>query len=529
VCVTSAVTLVVLGTRLTFFNDDWYFLLQRPGLTAHSVLTPHNGHLSALPVLIYKTSVELFGLGHQLPFRVVLAGAVASVGVLVYLLVSERVGPLLGFLAATIVVFLGPAWEDLLWSFQIGLVGSLATGLAALLALERDGSRRNALGCAALVCSILFSDVGLPFVVAAAIAIALRRRWDQVWIVIVPAAVFGAWWVAYGSDAPSTLSAANIRHLPRYTIDAIASGLASLGGVNSGAVTATTIRGLVLLVAAAAAVVAWVLRAGRPSSRLLVFVGAALAFWGLAGANYIPGREPYASRYQLIDAVLLLLIAAELFRQVHLRRWQAGAVVALAALVLASNVVKLGHGFTFMRERAAYARVDLGALEITRGRSAPGFQLFPAIAHDQSLTGVTAGRYFAETDAHGSPPVSSSAEIAAASDDQRQAADNVLAAAYRMLPIPARPNVENRCRRVGEVARPAGVDVVMPAGGATITVLGRGPIELGVRRFASPDRAVSVGRLLPGATARIGIPRDGLARRWHVTARGPSALRICPL
>src|SRR3712207_4835742 len=54
ICGASGLTVVLLGTRLTFFNDDWYFLLQRPGLSAEAVLAPHNGHLSALAVLIYK-------------------------------------------------------------------------------------------------------------------------------------------------------------------------------------------------------------------------------------------------------------------------------------------------------------------------------------------------------------------------------------------------------------------------------------------------------------------------------------------
>jgi hypothetical protein len=32
----------------TFFNDDWYFLLQRPRLDGETLFAPHNGHLSAL-------------------------------------------------------------------------------------------------------------------------------------------------------------------------------------------------------------------------------------------------------------------------------------------------------------------------------------------------------------------------------------------------------------------------------------------------------------------------------------------------
>jgi hypothetical protein len=518
---------VILGTRLTFFNDDWSFLLQRPGLTADSVLAPHNGHLSALPVLVYKGLVALFGLDSQVPFRLVLAATVASVGVLVYALVSERVGAFAGLVAAALVVFLGPAWEDLLWSFQIGLLGSLATGLGALLALERDSPRRNTLACLALVGSISLSDLGLPFVVAAAFAVALRRRPAQLWIAGVPGALFGAWWLAYGSDAPSHLSGANVRHLPRYMLDAAANGLASIAGVNNGTVTATSTRGLALLIVVALALAAWRLRGGRPSAWLLVFAAALLTFWGLAGASYTPGREAAASRYQLVDAAVLIVIGAELLRGTRLRGWQVAGVAAVAAAVLVANLVKLGGGFDFMREHSDMAKVDLGALEITRGLAAPSFQLSPAIAHDPYLTGVTAGRYFDEVEAHGSPGAASPARVAAASAAQRQAADNVLAAAYRMLPGRApRGAGMGHCRRL---AAGRGADAEIPPGGAVMSALDGAPLALGVRRFAPASLPVSVGALDPGSSARITVPRDGLPLRWHLTARGASALRICAL
>jgi hypothetical protein len=529
VCGASAVTLLVLGTRLTFFNDDWYFLVQRPGVTADSLFAPHNGHLSTLTILLYKGLAALFGLGSQLPFRLVLSAGVVSVGILVLLLVSERAGRFLGLVASTIVVFLGPAWEDLLWSFQIGLVGSLATGLAALLALERDTPRRNAVACLLLVCSISFSDVGIPFVVAAAVAIALRRRPAQLWIPAVPAALFGVWWIAYGSDAKSYLSAANVEHLPRYLLDSIANGLASIAGVHSGSVTGTSGWGLALLVIAAVGIAAWLVRGGRPSAWLLVFAAAALAFWVLAGANFMLGREPVASRYQLIDATLLILIAAELFRPVRLRPWAAAAVAAVALVAVVSNVRELREGYDFLRVHSAAAKVDLGALEIARGRVPGNFQLFQVVAHDPYLTGITADRYFRETAAHGSPAVYSPGQLAAAAPPLRRAADGILAAAYRMLPRPAtRTHLSRGCRRV-QAGAGGGADVEIARPGVAISNTGRSPLAIGVRRFAPPDLAVSVGTLQAGAAARIPVPRDSTSVPWHLTARGASALAICPL
>ena len=40
----SAATILILTRNLTFLRDDWQILL-RPGLSAHSVFSPHNEHI----------------------------------------------------------------------------------------------------------------------------------------------------------------------------------------------------------------------------------------------------------------------------------------------------------------------------------------------------------------------------------------------------------------------------------------------------------------------------------------------------
>ena len=528
VATASVATVVVLGASLTFFNDDWQLLLQRPGLSADSVLRPHNGHLTALTVLVYKGLAAVFGLGSQVPFRAVLAVALAAVGVLVYVMVSERCGRLLGLVAASVVLFLGAAWEDLLFVASITQVAPLATGLGALLALERDTPVRNAGACLLLVCSVAIFDLGLAFAVAAGIAVLVRRRPAQLWIAAVPALLFAAWWLSYGVDAESHLSTSNVAHLPRYVLDSVSSGLASLVGLNRGGLTGTYAGGLptsyrrehVVLLVAAIGVAVWLLRGGRPSAWLLVYAGAALSFWVLAGANYFPGREPFASRYQLIDAALLILVAAELFRGVRLARWQAMIVVVVGAAAVVLNLVTLHYGFRFMRDHAAYAKADVGALEIARGVVPSGFSLTAPVAHDPYLSGVTAGRYFAETAAHGSPARDSPPQLARAGRLQRAAADHVLVAALGIAPRPVpRPAVAPGCRRVADG------EVVLPPGGAVVTNLGVRPIALGVRRYASAS--LSTGIAAPGASVRLAIPGDAATVPWRLAAGGPAV--VCPV
>ena len=232
VCGASVLVLITLGIRLSFFNDDWAFLLQRPGLEGDSVFSPHNGQLAVGVDLTFKALVALFGID-QLPFRVVLSFAVAGVGVMVYLLVAERAGKLLGLVAAALVVFLGPASKALLFIASLGPVAALAMGLGALLAMESETPIRNLIACALLVAAVAFSGVGLAFLVGAAIAVVLLRGPADLWIPGVPLALYAVWWITVGGDATSDLSLSNLEHLPSYVIDSAASGLASVAGLNT--------------------------------------------------------------------------------------------------------------------------------------------------------------------------------------------------------------------------------------------------------------------------------------------------------
>lgn len=535
ICTSGALLVVILGTRLTFFNDDWYFLLQRPGLATRpgidSLLEPHNGHLVVVLTAAYKALVAVFGLGSQLPFRITLGASLASVGVSLYLLVSTRLGRAAGLIAAMVIVFMGPAWEDLLFFAALAEFGGLACGLAALFALERDTPRRNLVACMLLVCSILLFSTGIPFLVGAGLMIAVRRRPSQLWVVAIPAGLWGLWWVLYGSHGPSDVSSASVKHLPGYVFDSLSAGIASATGLNHGTLGVIYERAHVLMVILGVAAAVWVARGGRPSRGVLVFFATVLTFWLLTGVSPSLGREPYASRYQLFDATLLLLMAAELLRGVRLGR-RATAVLAVGgAAVVISNASVLRSGFRFMSDHAAYAKADLGALEVARGVAPDSLRLLPAVAHDPYLSGVTAGQYFRQTRVHGSPSVDSPAQLATAPLGERQAADSVLAAAYGIAPRKiSRTGSDRTCPQLriagGEIK-----ELVLPAPGAVLSNLGPPPLVIGARRFSSLSRPIYVGFLPGHTTARLAVPRDRVLRPWYVIANDPTStatvLAVC--
>lgn len=133
-----------------------------------------------------------------------------------------------------------------------------------------------------------------------------------------------------------------------------------------------------------------------------VFLATALFFWVSAAVNQIPGREPGASRYQLIGAVLVVLIAAELLRGMRPSpRWLALiGVLAIAAIV--SNFGALRAGEHFLRDRSDENSAKLAALDIARNAISPDVELhdargspFTALASAQS--------YFDAVDRWGTP------------------------------------------------------------------------------------------------------------------------------
>ncbi len=528
-CLAALAMVVVLGDRLTFFNDDWYFLLQRPGIESHggldTLLAPHNSNFVLLPALAYKLLVPVFGLGSQLPFRLVLGLLVVAVGVGVFALIAARAGEIVGLTCAAVVMFLGPAWEDLLFFASIDLIGSVAAGVGALWFLRRNTPRGDAVACFLLACAVAFSNVGVPFALAAAVVVLMRRRLSQMWIAGIPLSLFAIWWAAYGTKEPSHLSGSNIGHLPRYVLDSASAGLASLAGVSGGPRAATYSRGHVLLALAGVVLVAALVRGGRPRPAALVPLTALLAFWVLTGASFVVGREPFASRYQLIDAVLLLLVVVEAIGPIRVTRTAAAVVVAAAVAVVASNLAReLRHGYDFLHAQSGFVKADLAALELGRRWAPPNLWLLSPTARNPYLSGVTAARYFAVTDAHGRPPVYSIAELASAPADQRQGADSVLAAAERITPVRVPGAAGGRCTRVG-----LGREVALAPGVWRLTNLGAAGLAVGVRRFA--PTATYVTLMAPGWTDRLTIPADRVNLPWRLrieTAPGTtSALAAC--
>jgi hypothetical protein len=172
----SGILLLLLQSDLSFTADDWRFLLERRGSNPSVFLDPHNDHIAVIPVAVYKAVLGVFGMSSAVPFQVVATLVFLGSAGALFAYLRLRVGDELALCGTTLILFLGAAWADLLWSFQIGLSGSIVAGILALLALERDETRGDRLACLLLVVSTAFSELGVSFAVAALVSVWLGPR-----------------------------------------------------------------------------------------------------------------------------------------------------------------------------------------------------------------------------------------------------------------------------------------------------------------------------------------------------------------
>lgn len=524
----AAAVLLHYGSGLTFFQDSWEFLMHRRDPSAATLLDPHNEHIVLLPVLITEASLRLFGMGSMTPELVLLVALELVVAGLLFVYARRRLGPWPALFAATVLLFLGPAWQDLLWPFQVGFVGASAFGLATLLALENEDERWDRAACAFLAIAIAFSSLGIAFAVAAAVQIlqsCRERGLRRAYVFVLPLLLYLGWYAGWGREAENNFSAHNVLVSPRYVWEGLVASLDSalaLGTIFDEVVGRSKWGAPLLIVLLALAAYGGFRRRGFFAG-LWPVLAAAATFWFLAAFNQGPGREPYSSRYLYVGVLFVLLIAINLLQGVQIRRWALLAGAAATCVVVGFNLVPLREGRDFFAEQTVLTRADLGAIEIAADSVEPAFRLSPEVAGTVFLSEIEAGAYLRAVDEYGSPAYSP-AELAVAAEEGRSHADLVLANA---LPL----GIETTRGGAGaghDCVSVAGARTLEPRPGTTTIELapgGEGTVKL--RRFARREYPLDSGALPAGSTTHLTIPRDRLARPWQLLVEADRGARVC--
>lgn len=527
----AGVLLLYAGRHLTFYYDEWSFVVTRRVGGLHTYLDPHNGHFSLFPVLVYKLLFAIVGLRHYWPYRLIAVALHLLCAALLYVILRRRVGPVWALLPTCLLLFMGSAWADLLWPFQIGYFGSVAGGLCALATLDARGERRRpALAAAGLTLSIASSGVGLAFLAAALVLLILQRApWRLYWVVAAPALVYLAWYVGWGGGEQTRSDA--VLGTPDYVASAAAGAVAGISGLNVATWGAPLAVALV-----AGLVMAWP-RSAPPTPMLVAGVTGVLVFWVLAGIVRSGNAEPQASRYLYIGAVFIYLVVAEagLGTRLPVAWLPLGAVLVVGALV--ANLGDLRAGERDLRTISTGVRADLTAVQIAAPVVPAGFAPDPSYVPQ-----LTAGSYLAAEHDLGSPAPGVTG-LQREPESFRERADAVLAQAEASAPnsglgpaglhvdalYGARTVPRGACLQVTPTAALGSLDLTLPAGTALVVKAPAGATAMiYLRRFGSAFTPPAFATLAAGAQSRYGFPRD-LAPDvpWHLQAVAGARFAVC--
>lgn len=519
-------------SRLTFWRDEWALLLDRREWSLDVLLDPFVEQLLAIPILLYKVLVGLFGIDSPVPFQIPSTLMFLLSVVLLFVYVRRRVGGWLALAMALPILFLGPAWDDLLFPFQVSFFGSTACGLGALLALDRGDRAGRLLATILLATSLFFSHVGIPFVAAIALEIALGRdRFRRAYIVAAPTALWALWYLGWGHEATNFVSLHNLTTLGGYVPDGYASSLSSYVGL-AGPRDDTAItpldwgRPLLVIAVGLAALRLYRLGATGLRPRLFTVIAIPTVFWSLTGLNASFFGEATSGRYQYLGVIGLALIAAELARGLRVPRpglLLAGAISVAAALANFSTLENTAAGLAGIGQQQ---RAGLGALELVRDEVAPDFVLTVENSGVDYLGIVTAAKYFSAIAEYGSPAYTP-AELVDAPEIGQIAADMVLVDALGVGLEPVTAVEPEAClAAAGLEAGPTVVD--LPAGGVVVRI-DQGRARMRLRRFASESFPFDLGSFGAGEGGALAIPADASAKPWQLELTGRGSASICGL
>jgi len=528
----DALLLLYMGRGLTFFYDEWEFIARDYGGGIHVLLTAHGGNISIFPVASYKILFHLVGLHHYAVYRLVVVVLHLLSAGLVFVLAARRIPRVPALLATALVLFLGAAWEDLLWAFQVGYMLSIAGGLATWVLLERDDRRGDVAAMLCLTVAAGSSSLGIALMVGVAVELAWRRQWRRGFLVAVPAALYVLWYLTHGE---SQVTRESLINTPGYVADLMAAAVGGLVGRGLDWGRPLALVGLLVLVR----------RLARPlpvSARLAGLLATGLALWTVTALARSTISPPESSRYIYLGAVVIVLVGVELLRGVALGPRAVGLAAALTAYAALTGLTLMHAGATGLRKTSQIVTAELGALELAAAHAPPGYQPDPVKAPP-----VMAGSYLHTVRAIGSSPADTPAEIAAADSTSRAAADGVLVALEAptatplatATPSPGAPtpsviaasgaNVTGHGPCLEIAPSPAStVQVAVPAGGVAIFNHGRAPAALALRRFGDPYIPLAAP-VAPGHASALHPAADASPVPWRLQLSGAGGVSVCGL
>lgn len=508
-----------LARGMVVFGDELGWA-QRYRHLGSGVLELWGGWFDPLARLTYNAVFATAGLREQWPLALMAVGANVALVVAVHLYCRHLGRPWTGVLLGAVLLVMGPAYYSLLWPLNSLNALGLAVMPACLILLARDTRRDDLLALGALLVGIGFAG---PVVVALCPGIAVwllmsdprsRRR------LLVPGIPVAVYAVAYltlpGFSADQALRT-NLRLAPGHVVETGAATAQALAGALDTVSTSrpTALGGALLALAVIALVALWPRLDAPARARVAAWGAVAATEWAFIAIARANLGAPGSSRYIILGAVPVLLIAVDLARVAPRRAvWGAGALLAVAGVV---NALMLHQaGAPQLRAISDQARAELGAVELTMDTlPAPGTIVSVPLLYLVTDQWRTARERLGPTYAL------TADELARATPEQRAAADRALLS-IGALSLPVLPAGD---APAGGVCGPAEGDRPLAPGATLVVRPSAGAVTVTPRRFGDagpPERAATVA---PGS-ALIVSAVDDAGPPWRLAFDAPAEVCI---
>jgi hypothetical protein len=495
----------LLGRDLSFFSDDWDIIaFHHDG----HVLVPFNGHLSLLPITIFRTLFLTVGIGTYTPYRVVGFAGYCVMVVALYAYGRRRVGSVLAALAALSIAWFSAGDINVLFPFLVNFSVPLAAGAGIWLLRDRDSLHGDVLGGALLAVALASSGIGLTVATAVFVELVLRRARADRWLpYLVP---FGLWLLWYTQYRTSIASIGSARSVVHYALREV---LATFAGFAGG----STVIGAVLLVAYAALLAVGALRWHTLDARALAALAGAGSFVVLTSITRIgivPAIPPDTGRYLWVNGFFLVAAALQLARG---RRLGPEVIAGAFVLVLVGALTLVGNLRSYHAEVQHYERV--ARTSMTAVESIPD-QVDRSRVMPLSFILVRAGDYLDAVHHLGSPLEHIGFDDLGSEQDRIDA--DQLMVQDLALRADATASMPPAC--AAAPAREAAVD----SGHTVVVQAGAAPATVSVRRLATAFDAPPFATVPAGSTVAIVLPRDHGRYPWHLAVPDGAVLLVCP-
>ena len=505
--------LMHLGRGNNFFFDEWMFVVSRRGLSVDALLSPHNGHLSALPALAFMVLLKFFGLDHYEAFRFAAVIVHLLVALMASLLIRKNHGWLIGITVFVVIGLMGAGWQNIFWGFQIGFMGSLFFYLLSLYLLDlgraQKGSISFALSSISLACSLLCAGLGVAgLAVIAMLCLISADRQRTWWIPVGPALMYAMWYLKYGTSQ-AKLSA--VDGVPLYASESASGSAAGLFGVDR-IWGALLVGGLIYFCARLAI-------RRHLTIRSVAVIGFALVFWTMVGLSRTVVWEPNASRYLYVGIVALVVGIFDLVSVSRpMNHWsvsQKVGVVLVAFLAVWGSHASLVQGAAWLKNEGDIVGAELAIVEMHRDIIDPSISVDPV--HSFMLP---VGDYLSAVDDLGSSAAIEPLQIVNASEQARLGADLLLTSLVKpqTMSDPAICQVENQ---------PEGQIQLTP--GSTVVLKVLQVTAYGISRFAPQEVSRAGMQSIEAGLFQIEIPDDVVEVPWILTLENPTDVRICDM